>query len=259
MGGRRLAVVCAIRFVKRLPVLVILFSAIIFCYWTVSYNKNHLDQDGVKAKKILIWSTRKHIDLEILFTPQPPGIMDQCHFDCLLSEERTLSALHQSDAVVFNMPPMTFGEFPIDPNRRREQRYVFFSPEPPMLFADDMKKFNHLFNWTMSYRQDSDIVYSYGDLIPRAKEMVVINQPGENQKKKKKKTKLVAWFVSHCLTPSRREAYFERLRDYIAIDVYGDCYNNSLKCWYDEETHLSGDHCYDMLERDYKVILHFLK
>jgi alpha-1,3-fucosyltransferase len=234
MGGRRLAVVYAIRLVKRLPV--ILFSAIFltagyYGFYQTEHDvevKTDNDNTNNNSKTILIWSTRNHIDLEVFFLP---GIFDGCSFECLLSNERTLTALHQSDAIVFNMPPMKLVDFPIDPNRRPEQRYVFFSPEPPMLFEDKYQdKFNNLFNLTMSYRRDSDIIYSYGDLIASNYKTAVIS-PGRGETQK---TKLVAWFVSHCLTQSRREAYFERLREYIPVDVYGDCYNNSLKCSYND-------------------------
>ena len=231
MGGRRLAVVYAIRLVKRLPVIlfsVIFLTAGYYGFYQTDHDvevKTDNNNSSKNTKSILIWSTRNHIDLEVLFLP---GIFDGCIFDCTLSQERTLSALHQSDAIVFNMPPMKLADFPIDPNRRPEQRYVFFSPEPPMLFEEkEQDKFNNLFNLTMSYRRDSDIIYSYGDLIPSNN--AVISTRGKTQK-----TKLVAWFVSHCLTQSRREAYFERLREYIPVDVYGDCYNNSLKCSYND-------------------------
>jgi alpha-1,3-fucosyltransferase len=43
-----------------------------------------------------------------------------------------------------------------------------------------------------------------------------------------KKTKMVAWFVSHCRTESLREKYFQWLGQHVPIDTYGSC--GSLKC-----------------------------
>jgi len=42
------------------------------------------------------------------------------------------------------------------------------------------------------------------------------------------KRRLVAWFVSHCETSSRREKYVEELRKYVDVDIYGKC--GSLNC-----------------------------
>lgn len=36
----------------------------------------------------------------------------------------------------------------------------------------------------------------------------------------------MAWFVSHCDTPSKREKYVERMRKIIPVDIYGYCSDN---------------------------------
>ena len=53
--------------------------------------------------------------------------------------------------------------------------------------------------------------------------------------------KLVAWFVSNCFTPSRREEYVQQLRQYIPIDIFGSC--TMRKC---------SKKCDEMLQNDYK-------
>lgn len=204
-----------------------------------------------KTKTILIWDIRNHIDFQVLIDEK---WLNRCPIrDCYLTRERTLSALHQADAVIFNAPPLKYQDFPFDSHRRAEQRYIFLSPEPPVLFADDIEKFNHLFNWTMSYKRDSDIPYLYGSVEPRSRPIKKLSVHDAT----KGKTKLVAWFVSHCFTQSRREAYVQQLAQLIDVDIYGDCSNNSLKCAQNSTTHLSDDSCYDMLERDYKFYLAF--
>lgn len=202
------------------------------------------------TKIILIWDTRNHIDFQVLMDR---ASMNRCPVsDCLLTQERTLAALQNADAVIFNAPPLKLEDFPVDPQRRPEQRYIFLSPEPPVLFADDVEKFNRVFNWTMSYKRDSDIPYLYGDIKP---EKTTANSV--TVKTARGKTKLVAWFVSHCFTQSRREAYVEQLRKHIDTDVYGDCNKQMLRCSQNLTTHLSDDSCYEMLERDYKFYLAF--
>ena len=38
--------------------------------------------------------------------------------------------------------------------------------------------------------------------------------------------RLIAWFVSHCNTPSKREKYVERIKKVIPVDIYGHCSDN---------------------------------
>jgi hypothetical protein len=63
------------------------------------------------------------------------------------------------------------------------------------------------------------------------------------------KKKLVAWFVSHCPTPIRREEYVRQLSQFIQVDIYGKCGNLS-GCANDEK-------CRQLLRTDYKFYLSF--
>ena len=246
---------------KQLPAIslwMVLLTAAYFGFsntWSAGHQPDVIRPPAIRTNKtILIWDIRHHIDFQVL--------IDRNHFsqcpikECSFVEERTMSALHQADAVIFNVPPLRLDDIPIDPFRRQEQRYIFLSPEPPVLFAEQqIAKFNHIFNWTMSYRLDSDIPYLYGEVTPHSTPPPFVNQP---VKTNKDKTKLVAWFVSHCSTQSRREAYVDQLSRYISVDIYGACSNQpSLQCGHNETTHLSDDSCYDMLERNYKFYLAF--
>lgn len=240
------------RVIKQLPLVVLivaLYGVVSFYQAASNHTSIQIDRQrrDVENKIILIWDTRDHIDLQAL--DQKSLLPTTCPFsECILT--RDTSVISQADAVLFNMPPIKFEDFPIDPHRRPEQRYVFLSPEPPVLFGEHhIEKFNGLFNWTMSYRRDSDILYSYGQVEPVDNESKKPSSIKSNQK-----TKMLAWFVSHCFTHSRREAYVELLKKHIDIDIYGDCYGNqSLKCSHNTTTHLSDDNCYEMLERNYKV------
>ena len=101
------------------------------------------------------------------------------------------------------------------------------------------------FNWTMTYRLDSDVPRPYGwveptnrtsrSLPPRSCEKYKWRTYNEaefarslpNQTKEfkqlAKRPKLVAWIVSHCRTRSSRETYVKELQKHINVDVMGGC------------------------------------
>jgi alpha-1,3-fucosyltransferase len=64
-----------------------------------------------------------------------------------------------------------------------------------------------------------------------------------------KKKKNIAWFVSNCLTKSRRAILGKRMMELTTIDIYGNC--GPLKCQVDHQP------CLDMLTTDYKFYLSF--
>jgi alpha-1,3-fucosyltransferase len=128
-----------------------------------------------------------------------------------------------------------------------------------MVTANVMPMFtqtNNFFNWTMTYRRDSDIydVRTYGALQRRtnalpppnsmpvrlgsevlppdpASMMMTNNNKSISSRHHfllAEKTKMVAWFVSHCRTDSLREKYFELVGQHVPIDTYGSC--GSLTC-----------------------------
>ncbi|KAK4006377.1 hypothetical protein OUZ56_011530 [Daphnia magna] len=169
-------------------------------------------------------------------------------------------------------------DFPTKRNSR--QRFVFFQLETPTRYnlpniLDDYHVGHGYFDWTMTYRWDSDIVYrgDYGYIVEksaitssgiRSRQLkdwsyrIGKSQNSQIDRSKerknstsmanivKRKTKLVAWFVSHCFTHIRREEYVYQLRQYIPIDIFGAC--NNRDCPYD---------CNEMLSNDYKFYLAF--
>ena len=99
------------------------------------------------------------------------------------------------------------------------QIYIYFNLESPVNSAHThQEKYNNFFNWTMTYRKDSDIAKPYGWIVPIDQPALGPFQTTFNQSTKlekdlgkklrnniKRKTKLVAWIVSHCHTDSERE------------------------------------------------------
>lgn len=122
----------------------------------------------------------------------------------------------------------------------------------------DIYPLDGLFNWTMTYRRDSDVIQPYGwvqpigpfKLRPQLEEINGEMAQAATRKSAIKKTKLIAWFVSNCQTRSQREQYVNVLAKHVQVDVYGDC--GSLSCDRD-----NASNCYNVLEQDYKFYLSF--
>jgi alpha-1,3-fucosyltransferase len=90
----------------------------------------------------------------------------------------------------------------------------------------------------VTYRIDSDVHWFYGGFIDIESDLVV--DPSQTVKWKdpddqfrdekfiemiKKKSKDMAWLVSHCATQSKRETLIEKLQKHLRVDVYGSCGN----------------------------------
>ena len=169
-----------------------------------------------------------------------------CNSSCILTVDMELTS--KADCVVFYSHYATFnGSLP--PPRHRNSVWALFASESPVHSA--MQAFANPswwneFNWTISYRRDSDFYSGYGDFIRRPAPVPIY----EATPALDKKTKMVAWFVSNCRTQSKREVLVDVLKRHISVDVYGQC--GSLKCDLKDRSH-----CIDMLSRDYYFYLSF--
>lgn len=127
--------------------------------------------------------------------------------------------------------------------RREDQIWVAYFLESPLHTFD--KKFkrlhrgHHIFNWTASYRSDSDIVTPYSkfvlyDNVSNSKIDLpnMINQaqaneyhdelyPDRHKKLIQRKRNKVAWFASNCNAANNRLEYARELSKYIPVDIYG--------------------------------------
>ena len=77
----------------------------------------------------------------------------------------------------------------------------------------------------MTYQRDSDVVAPYGRFSqssqPTNVETILKRVRGLP------KPKLVAWVVSNCKTPSKREDYVFELKKHIPVDIFGKCGTNN--------------------------------
>ena len=175
----------------------------------------------------------------------------------------------KTDAILFQGNNL----YPVHVERRDvNQVFVFVAYEPPAYMHSDLYSspaWDSIFNWTMTYRLDSDIPYRYGELVHNALNRSNINPIvlrtaktpwgfGRSEYNKVnytkifiEKRKMSAWVLSHCNTSSRREAYVEKLRQYIDVETYGDCFGGK------DCSHINQSKCFDSIEKDYKFYLAF--
>ncbi|KAG8553136.1 hypothetical protein GDO81_003294 [Engystomops pustulosus] len=134
---------------------------------------------------------------------------------CKLTSNRSLYSI--ADAVVMHHVDIMYDKksLPQEP-RPHHQRWVWFNMEPPLIIRN-LQFLDNLFNMTMTFRQDSDVYRPYGR-IEALKKPQSFSIPA--------KTKLVAWVVSKWYPGVRRNLYYEELKEFIPIDVYGKRHMN---------------------------------
>ena len=159
---------------------------------------------------------------------------------CSLTDSRRHAA--SADAIVFRQDP----RFP--PNHRPpNQIWILYLLEAPN-FTPDLRRFNGHFNWTATYRRDSDIVAPYEKFVPYDSH-AVRHKTNPSRNYAAGKTKKVAWFVSNCHASNQRLEYAKELGKYMEVDIFGKCG--------DKQCPRGKDSCSEMLNKDYKFYLSF--
>lgn len=123
--------------------------------------------------------------------------------------------------------------------------WIFYVLESPVNLRPSVYE-RDIFNWTATYRYDSDIVTPYERWTYYDPAVKQFNTWDRNYAANK--TKKVAWFVSNCRTQNRRLQYAQELSKYISVDIYGYC--GKLSCQKSED-------CFNMLDKYYKFYLSF--
>ncbi|XP_076451164.1 alpha-(1,3)-fucosyltransferase C-like [Babylonia areolata] len=173
-----------------------------------------------------------------------PQYFTNCSRPCTLTLDSEL--VGEVDCVV--MYARHFSS-PIHPSRSWKQVWVYFAVESPFYSDSDLfgkPHWQHRFNWTMTYRRDSDFYFGYGDIVKPSRAMPV----RDFTLLVKNKSKMAAWFVSNCHTQSKREDFVSALKQFVDVDIYGNC--GQLKCATE-----GNQACMDMLSRDYYFYLSF--
>ncbi|KZC13922.1 PREDICTED: alpha-(1,3)-fucosyltransferase 7-like [Dufourea novaeangliae] len=182
---------------------------------------------------ILIWMHGKFLERRHIkrFTKKKFSPWQNCSVTkCMLTYRSRDIAI--ADAVIFHLHlTKDISELPARQHRR--QRWIFLTDESPMhtfLYGNQqISEYNGLFNWSMSYRMDSDIPVPYGRVVRRSR----LNSGIANFPKdfiKKSKTKLVAVMGSNCAGIKRRWKYVSELKSILRneLDIYGKCLTGNV-------------------------------
>ncbi|XP_007229182.3 4-galactosyl-N-acetylglucosaminide 3-alpha-L-fucosyltransferase 9-like [Astyanax mexicanus] len=140
---------------------------------------------------------------------------------CSLTDDRSLYS--EADAVLIFHKSIKHDSSNLPPSPRPPaQRWIWFHVESPTNTIK-IPGLENLFNLTLSYRLDSDILVRY---------QLFVRETPEEHFEMPRKDKLVCWIVSNnnpYTGTGLRTKYFNELRKYIKITLFGKAYGSFLK------------------------------
>ncbi|XP_018368722.1 PREDICTED: alpha-(1,3)-fucosyltransferase C [Trachymyrmex cornetzi] len=217
------------------------------------YFPNEIDraktyrEKGVKT--ILLWNTL--FGNKNFYFGQKEDIFRDCPFDkCKMFNDRNYLNVEDYDAILFHGNEMN--DYEVPQKRKTTQFYVYVNLESPANRKVHQKYQRNFFNLTMTYRLDSDILWTYmivedvknGEFVAPSKDVdwsAFQNHTRDAEEVSsaildtiRGKSKPVSWLVSNCYAKSGRLEYVKELSKHIDVDVYGkcgefSCYHNCFK------------------------------
>ena len=172
---------------------------------------------GHKNKLILLW-----------FGLQNESFLSCREKRCVTTIDRRMANI--SDAILFwGFRIRNKTEFlqSLPKSRSPNQVWIYNNGESQTrsLNGNHITFLNNLFNITHTFLQSSDLPVPYGYFVKKKRIRKDYTPPDFI----KKRSKIVAWLVSHCGPPSRRQVYFAELKKHIQADAFGRC-NHTAKC-----------------------------
>ncbi|XP_005100209.1 alpha-(1,3)-fucosyltransferase C-like [Aplysia californica] len=178
----------------------------------------HREWRSSGAKTILLWTPRFGYDY---WAMDPDYDFGECPVKtCRLTNDRTL--LDTSDAVLFHSRALwnNFLGTSLPTHHQPHQVWVYQEMEPlPHVFLD-LGHYKGVFNWTSTYRLDSDVPAVYSKLI----------RHGEPWLGWMEETDPAILWLTGALDERRRERIVNALSEFLPIDRYGRCGNLTLDC-----------------------------
>lgn len=199
---------------------------------------------------------------------------------CFATDNRDhLPSMGDFDAVIFHYVDFHYPQqqvHSIKRWRKPHQRFVYFNVESPDTYPLQQDYEPGFFNWTLTYRHDSDVVRRYGWFQEKQQDGLTSGTPPLQTREwpiiydeqafrqqnlstllpLAKRPKKVAWIVSNCNTASRRDEYVRELNRYIPVDVFGKCGSKSCDVGYQAGKNRL-DNCTLAVEQEYKFYLSF--
>lgn len=240
-----------------------------YCVWPEDCDQNDRILDQLK----LTQASEKYFNIlppagHFFPDGQELFLQEECNVNkCMITYD-----IDTADALVFQNSDVLVH---MNQSKRKDQVWIaYFLESPPHTFDrrfDRLHRGKHEFNWTASYRHDSDLVTPYAKFVPfndklREYENLIINDNFHNDKQMKKsfyeqstekhkkliqqKRGKVAWFASNCNAANDRLEYAKELSKYIQVDIYGKCGKFTCDKW-------NQTNCATMLNKEYKFYLSF--
>lgn len=212
-----------------------------------TFDKTTINDTVIREKEttkyLLLWTRSDYAPLDILGEGNEAFIRNKCPFvNCFVTNKRDFFGgnLTKFDAIAFN--GRNIGKFKssdLPKVRYPHQKYIFFNMESSSNIPICNPLFENFFNWTATYKLNSDIVLAYLLIKNAAGEEVGprIDMTWEKFDKDattvNNKSETVVWMASNCNTKSKREKYVHKLNAALnslgyKVDIYGNC--GKLQC-----------------------------
>ncbi|CAH1785280.1 unnamed protein product [Owenia fusiformis] len=181
-------------------------------------------------------------------TPDREGtvMFSNCrHKNCRLTNDKT--ELKSAEYLMFHVSDIenTLKYEVMPPFHPPKQKWILYTREPPTRrYFKNVQLLKNDINITASYWSGSDIFLPYG----WTKRYENITRDDTNYHGGK--TKMIAWMVGHCKTPSNREGFVAQLNKYLPVDIMGKC--GQTRCE-DKE----GETCLEWLGKTFLFYLAF--
>ncbi|XP_045620419.2 alpha-(1,3)-fucosyltransferase C [Procambarus clarkii] len=196
-------------------------------------------------KKILFWNDFYGDKTFGFGFGREPFLRAKCAVNtCITTANRTMFPLADIDAIVWHARS---GDKSFPAKRSPHTRYIFWLLESPIHLYLNSESYTNVFNWTFTYKLDSDIKIPYGRVYRRRKPLLP-----SYRNYAVGKSKLAAWVVSHCGASSGRDHLFRTLKRWLPIDMYGGCGPFKCKTGFGDP-----NNCHTMLSADYKFYFAF--
>ncbi|XP_033726752.1 alpha-(1,3)-fucosyltransferase C-like [Pecten maximus] len=236
--------VCTQTRMKRLFTCILIVMIFLFLYvehlrYVTKQNVNKYIQRIPKDESLQVFFYNRPRDFSL-------DVFKHCDFACHMVDT---GDYNKSYAVVFHSATL-YNQQSLQ--KQNGHIWIFYTLEPPHRHpsANKLKKWHRLFNWTIGYRRDADILNMYG----RFKTLPTERQNEMKQKLNltgwKDKTEYAAWFVSNCFDNAKREEYVNMVKKIIFVDKFGNC--GPMKCPKSQDTE-----CQRMLKEKYKFYMSF--
>jgi len=205
------------------------------------------------SKLVLIFTSLWGVEDKMHLDFQKSGNISKCPYKCEYINDR--SRLDEADAVLFHglsldLLRVNATLFSPRPPSTWDQIWIFKLNESPLSRPDPgLLPYENMFNWTMTYRRDSDVYAQNGEFMLRGHarrpfKFLPLKLDDESLAKKK----LIAGMISNCDPNSQRLQYISLMKNYTEVDIYGRC--GPLKC--DRKKN-----CYRLFGEQYKFFLAF--